>query len=215
MSFRKSDPKFIHAYERGMLRSAFKSLFWAIITERKKRPEGFTLMKLARDLSTSKHEVSRWFNGDPNWTINTIAKLASALDVDIEIRATDRSTGTIFTPAGVLTPAEVFTPAGVLARKQSVEAKSGGTGSAPLRVEQAVGLGMTTSTGWFVPRAIMDALGSGGTIGAISQMAALNGLVAVSHSEDSTSKTVVPMPVSLMAGMEQGSASRSYNTNIQ
>src|SRR6185437_3564495 len=102
MNWHKSDPKFTLAYERGMLRSAFKSLFWAIITERKKLPGGFTLNQLARAISTSKHEVSRWFTGDPNWTLNTVAGLANALDVEIQIQAVDRATGVIFTPAGVL-----------------------------------------------------------------------------------------------------------------
>ena len=101
----KTDPKFRRAFERGVLRSAFKSLFWAIIVERKKRPEGFTLTGLAKAISTSKHEVSRWFNGDPNWEINTIANIADALDVEIEIQAKDRKSGAIYTPAGLQTPA--------------------------------------------------------------------------------------------------------------
>jgi DNA-binding phage protein len=110
MNSRRSDPKFVQSYERGMLRSAFKSLFWAIISEKKKREAGFTMMKLARDVSTSKHEVSRWFNGDPNWTINTIANLASALNVDVEIRAIDRRTGAVFLPSGMqATPVRITT----------------------------------------------------------------------------------------------------------
>jgi transcriptional regulator with XRE-family HTH domain len=100
MNSRKSDPKFVRAYDRGMLRSAFVSLFWAVITERKKK--GFTFQALAKLLGTNKGEVSRWFNGDPNWTINTIANLASALDVDIKIEAIDRASGAIFTPAGLV-----------------------------------------------------------------------------------------------------------------
>lgn len=100
MSTNKTDQTFIEAYERGMLRSAFVSLFWGVISERKKQPGGYTLQQLADALGTNKAEVSRWFNGDPNWTINTIAKLAHVLDVDIEIRAVGRSTGMVFTPAG-------------------------------------------------------------------------------------------------------------------
>ena len=96
----KSDTEFARAYERGMLRSAFVSLFWAVITERKKRGD-FTLQELAKTLGTNKAEVSRWFNGDPNWTVNTIANLANALDIEIEIRARDRrSPGTVFSPSG-------------------------------------------------------------------------------------------------------------------
>src|ERR1700692_4520416 len=101
MNSRKSDPKFVRAYERGMLRSAFKSLFWAIVSERKKRHAGYTLIQLAKGMATSKHEVSRWFNGDPNWTINTIASMANALDIDLRVEAVDRITGEVFTPAGI------------------------------------------------------------------------------------------------------------------
>ena len=43
----KSDTEFARAYERGMLRSAFVSLFWAVITERKKRGD-FTLFDKLR-----------------------------------------------------------------------------------------------------------------------------------------------------------------------
>lgn len=102
MSMKKTDPKFRRSFERGVLRAAFKSLFWAIITERKKRPEGFKLTELAKAISTSKHEVSRWFNGDPNWTVNTIANVADALDVDVRIEAVDRKSGVVFTPAGAV-----------------------------------------------------------------------------------------------------------------
>jgi transcriptional regulator with XRE-family HTH domain len=97
---RKTDPKFVRAFERGVLRSAFVSLFWGIIQERKKAGT-FTLLALAKALTTNKAEVSRWFKGDPNWTVNTIASLANALNVDIEIKARDRVTGMVFTPAGV------------------------------------------------------------------------------------------------------------------
>jgi len=104
MKARKSDPKFLLAYDRGMLRSAFKSLFWGIISEKKKQSGGFTLKNLAQDTSTSKHEVSRWFSGDPNWTINTVANLANALNVELRISAIDRSTGVVFTPSGIQNP---------------------------------------------------------------------------------------------------------------
>src|SRR5262249_40427202 len=57
-------------------------------------------------ISTSKHEVSRWFNGDPNWTINTIASIAHALNVDVRIQAVDRSNRQVFTPAGLVDTAD-------------------------------------------------------------------------------------------------------------
>ena len=107
MSMKKrDDPKYIQAFERGMLRSAFLSLFWGVFTERKKR-DGLTLKALAKAVGVNKAEVSRWFNGDPNWTINTIANLANALDVEILVEARERSTGKIFTPNG---PVQVENP---------------------------------------------------------------------------------------------------------
>lgn len=104
---RKSDPKFVLAYERGMLRSAFVSLFWSVIQQRKKT-SGFTLGSLAKAIGANKSEVSRWFRGDPNWTVNTIASLSYALNVDLEIKAIDKKTGTVFTPAGLAASVKVF-----------------------------------------------------------------------------------------------------------
>ena len=98
---KRGDPKYARALDRGMLRSAFVSLFWGVISVRKSR-DGFTLKALAKILGTNKAEVSRWFKGDPNWTINTIANLASALDLELRIEARERSTGRIFTPSGLV-----------------------------------------------------------------------------------------------------------------
>ena len=100
MPTHKNDPKFVKAYERGMLRSAFVSLFWGIATERKKTGD-FTFKWLAETLGKNKGEVSRWFSGDPNWTVNTIANLADAFDVEIQITAIERKTGRIFTSSGL------------------------------------------------------------------------------------------------------------------
>jgi transcriptional regulator with XRE-family HTH domain len=96
---RKSDPKFLRAYDRGILRSSFVSLFWAVITERRKKGT-YTLVQLAKQLGANKAEVSRWFKGEPNWTLGTIANIANALDVDLRVQAIDRSSGQVFTPAG-------------------------------------------------------------------------------------------------------------------
>jgi transcriptional regulator with XRE-family HTH domain len=104
MPMKTHDPKFRSSFERGLLRSAFRSLFWAVITERKKKSD-FKLVDLARAVAASKHEVSRWFNGDPNWTINTIANIANALNVDVRIEAVDRTSGQVFTPAGAIAAA--------------------------------------------------------------------------------------------------------------
>lgn len=97
---KKTDPKFVRAFDRAMLRSQFVSLFWGIIADRKKGG-GFTLQALADALGKNKGEVSRWFSGDPNWTLNTVANLAHALDVEIRVEAVDRATGTIFDATGV------------------------------------------------------------------------------------------------------------------
>lgn len=101
MSIKQSDPRFARAYERATLRSAFVSMFWAVFTHRK-RKDGLTLLALAKAIPANKAEVSRWFKGDPNWTINTIASIANALDVDVRIEAVDRKAGIVFTPAGLV-----------------------------------------------------------------------------------------------------------------
>ena len=54
-------------------------------------------------MGNDKSKVSNWFNGDPNWTINTIAALAHALGLDINVVATERTTGQVFTASGVQT----------------------------------------------------------------------------------------------------------------
>jgi hypothetical protein len=86
-----------------MLRSAFRSLLWNVFVFRKKN-EGLTITKLGKSVGVSKHEVSRWFGGDPNWTINTIGKLGDALQVSIRIEAIDRKSGRVFTPSGSYFP---------------------------------------------------------------------------------------------------------------
>lgn len=88
-------------YDRQMYRSALVTLFWKIISDRKRRSGGYKLQKLADDLSVNKSTVSRWFSSSlPNWEADTVADIASALDVEIEIRATDRSDGTIYSSTG-------------------------------------------------------------------------------------------------------------------
>ncbi len=85
-----------------MLRAAVVSLFWNIVSYKRKR-DGFSLKLLAEKLGVDKSSPSRWFSDDrPNWTVNTIADIADALNVDIEVRATDRATGTVYVSYGVL-----------------------------------------------------------------------------------------------------------------
>jgi|SRR5882757_7169332 len=93
-----TDPKFERAYYRAMLRSAFVSMFWAVISDRKK--QGLTLIALAKAIGSSKHEVSRWFNGDPNWTVNTIAAIAHALKLTLRVQAIDEH-GNVYGSSGI------------------------------------------------------------------------------------------------------------------
>jgi transcriptional regulator with XRE-family HTH domain len=113
-----------------MLRSAFVSLFWAVFSYRKKK-DGLTLQALAKAIPANKAEVSRWFKGDPNWTVNTIASVANALNVDLEMRAVDRTSGAVFTAAGVQTPAQNLTPTVARVEDMSVT-KTGPAAKSPV-----------------------------------------------------------------------------------
>lgn len=88
-------------YDRLMLRSAFASLFWVALSERRRRGK-FTFKDLARLAGTSKSVVSRWFSGDqpPNWEVDSIADIAGALDIELRIEAIDRATGAVLSPTG-------------------------------------------------------------------------------------------------------------------
>lgn len=99
-----SNEKRLRDYDRHMLRSAFVSVFWGAITEKRKNRK-FTLQELANRVGTNKSVVSRWFSKPhPNWRSDTMADIASALDLDLEITARDRLTGAIYTPQGVHGP---------------------------------------------------------------------------------------------------------------
>lgn len=86
-------------YRRGMTRSMFQSLFWHVLTVRKKEI-GLTLNGLAERLGINKSYVSRSFSSPPNWQIDKLSDMAEALDVDLVIEARDRKTGRIFTAHG-------------------------------------------------------------------------------------------------------------------
>ena len=86
-------------YDRGLLKSGLTSLFWAVIMDRKRRGK-YTMLDVARATGKHKSAVSRWFSSPPNWRLETVADIASALDLDLEIRARDRATGQIFTASG-------------------------------------------------------------------------------------------------------------------
>lgn len=115
----------LREYDRGMFRSGLVSLFWTVITERKKAPSGFTLQSLAEKLGVNKGQVSRWFNGLPNWEANTIADISDALEVDLQIVARDRRNGRFYSASGVYAPtstASVPLPGNVTNTGQSSEA---------------------------------------------------------------------------------------------
>ncbi|MDR6904270.1 helix-turn-helix transcriptional regulator [Rhizobium miluonense] len=84
---------------QDVARAMFRSLFWNVISFKRKH-EGYSLKKLADDLRINKSAVSRWFSNDPNWSINTIADIAFALNVEIKVMAMDKQTGCKFGPSG-------------------------------------------------------------------------------------------------------------------
>jgi transcriptional regulator with XRE-family HTH domain len=125
--------KYDKAYYRAAIRSLFVSLFWVIIKERKKQSGGFTFQALAKAVGSTKHEISRWFNSQPNWTLNTIANLAYALDVELIIQARQRATGVIYTPAGIQASSIATTKIDTLIESLSRDAALP-TGTAPVPV---------------------------------------------------------------------------------
>jgi transcriptional regulator with XRE-family HTH domain len=107
----RSRPKLAEAqlkeYDRQMLRASFVSLFWSVIADLKKR-RGYKLQHLADELGCDKSTVSRWFSGNnANWTLNTIADLANALNVELRVEAVDRETKSVHTPQGQSVDVEV------------------------------------------------------------------------------------------------------------
>lgn len=103
-----SSPSEVREYEQDILKSAFASLFWSIIQDRKSTAEGYALQTLADGIPTNKSEVSRWFSGRPNWRVSNVADIARVLGVDLEIRARERSSGNVYAPHG-----RVFQEAGL------------------------------------------------------------------------------------------------------
>lgn len=97
----KSDasPRSSRNYDRLMLRSAFQSLFWSVILD-KKRKSGLTLTKVAESLGVDKAYVSRSFSSPPNWQVDKISDMAEALGVELELFARDTITGELFSPTG-------------------------------------------------------------------------------------------------------------------
>jgi ribosome-binding protein aMBF1 (putative translation factor) len=108
----KQNDERLREYDRTMLRSAFVSLFWSAISERK-RKDGLKLQTLADRLRTNKSFVSRWFSHKPpNWRVDTISDLANVLDLDLKVEAIERSTGTVFTASGLRVTQHQLQPVG-------------------------------------------------------------------------------------------------------
>lgn len=90
-------------YDRLMLRSAFQSLFWVVLLDRK-RKEQLTRKGLADKLGVHKSFVSRAFSRPPNWQIDKISDFSDALGVDLVVEARDRATGVVYTASGIRQP---------------------------------------------------------------------------------------------------------------
>lgn len=130
MSMTKTD-KIAKEYQREMLKSAFASLFWSVITKKKQR--GGSMKELADKLSINKSAVSRWFSGkSPNWELNTIADIADALELDIRIEAVDRATGQMFGCSGeiAMPHAAIVTTSNVVTMDNGLRVRSSTTGKA-------------------------------------------------------------------------------------
>ncbi|MDP3635556.1 helix-turn-helix transcriptional regulator [Phenylobacterium sp.] len=95
--------KTLRDYDRGLLKSGLTSLFWAVVQDRKRRGK-YTMLDVARAVGKDKSAVSRWFSSAPNWRLETVADIASALDLDLEFQARERTTGRVYTASGVVMP---------------------------------------------------------------------------------------------------------------
>ena len=54
----------------------------ATIIQRQRKEKGYTQQELASMLGVSQVIVSRWENGEENFTIATLAKISSALEIE-------------------------------------------------------------------------------------------------------------------------------------
>ena len=97
----KTDPAFLRAFDRQMLRAKFQSLFWNVVSARKKESK-YTLQQLADTLGVNKSAVSRGFSEPQNWTIDKLSDMADALGVELVIEARDKAEDVVYTPVGVV-----------------------------------------------------------------------------------------------------------------
>jgi hypothetical protein len=93
------DEAHLKAYDRVLFAGSVVSLFWTAIKERRKHGK-FPLKALADATGIDPAKISRDFSGEPNWRLHTAVDIASALDLDLELRARDRKTGMVFTASG-------------------------------------------------------------------------------------------------------------------
>ena len=54
----------------------------AAIIQRQRKEKGYTQQELASKLGVSQVMVSRWENGEENFTISTLAKISAALGIE-------------------------------------------------------------------------------------------------------------------------------------
>jgi hypothetical protein len=95
----KTDDKHMREYRRQMLRGEFRSLFWAIYSERKRKNK-LTLQAFADRLGIGRSSLSRGFNEPQNWTIDKMGDMADALGFDLIVEARDRESQAVFVPSG-------------------------------------------------------------------------------------------------------------------
>lgn len=51
--------------------------------QRRRKEQGYTQQDLAKKLGVSQVMISRWENGEENFTVATLAKISSALDMEM------------------------------------------------------------------------------------------------------------------------------------
>jgi len=53
-----------------------------MLDQRQRKSKGYTQHELAKKLGVSQVMVSRWENGEENFTIDTLAKISTALEIE-------------------------------------------------------------------------------------------------------------------------------------
>jgi len=68
-------------YEQHIANKCIVQVAMTVLRQRKAK--GYTQKDLAKKLGVSQAMVSRWENGDENFTIETLARIAIALDLEL------------------------------------------------------------------------------------------------------------------------------------